>query len=283
MSGPVDKADIRKPAVSSTEDSAPYVNLTWTNASTVVTASGNTSWPNMALQSNASVTSSILDVPAGSNYVTNVFGNSDIDGMMDLSSLTGTYKCWFYATKIYRDVIITPMTTNERLFQYGDQGSNAGGVGGIVARINNPAKTVTFTAHTPYVTGETGAQNLHDPQATTTTTMDSNVAGTSIFMVIDNSVSPWQARIYIDGVLQVSDECPAHPTDGSRTLPGISTAQADNSQGMSIMSQSDGSTNPLKDSSLYPIWIGKATNTAHAAALAVAHHADPLTNPYPRA
>jgi hypothetical protein len=300
MTNPFKYSVIETPAVNHTD--ARYVKLSYANGSTVVTPSGFPGgWPALALQTNGVVANEILSIPSGGNRTTRVFADSAIDELMRLDNMAGAkYKCKFVAMRVRRYVLTTALnTTNERLFQYGDQGSTPGSQldGGWVARINagnlgapfvqNSISVAIHLAYNPdankATTGTQTSEGYCDPIAITSAYTDGQMeAGLSILACADitdpdNPV----ARIYIDGVLADSDAMPVT----SWPLPGKSTngpGSASASNGFCLFNQSvnDTSGNPLKSADVTPVWIGEAFDTAHLARLAAAHHADPLANPY---
>lgn len=265
-------------------------------AGTILGSVGSPSaYPNLSINGTTTQLWSVpgkLTLHAAGNYTTRVYGNTVIDSMMRLDDLSGAFKCKFFATRVVRHVTATPVSTNERIFQYGDQGSAAGLEGGWVARINFGSsapfltKSISFSIHTPDLPGtpKPGGQsdtNFPDPIATTPVISDAQwEAGISILVAVDNSVSAYAARIYIDGALAVSDaqSNPAWP------LPGISNngpgTDAD-SNGFVLFAQSTNQgTSPLKNAEVSDIWIGRARDTAHLNAIARALHLNIKNSPY---
>lgn len=252
-------------------------------------------YPNLSINGTTTQLWSVpgkLTLHAAGNYTTRVYGNAVIDTMMRLDDLAGEFKCKFFATRVVRHVATTPVSANERIFQYGDQGSAAGLVGGWVARINAGStapfltKSISFAIHTPDLPGtpKPGGQsdpNFPDPIATTPVLSDAQwEAGVSILVAVDNSVSPYAARIYIDGALVVSD------VQSSLTwpLPGVSNngpgTDAD-SNGFALFAQSTNQgTSLLKNAEVSDIWIGRARDTAHLNAIAQALHLNIKSSPY---
>ena len=222
-----------------------------------------------------------LTISATGNPSERIYGDPVIDNMMRLDSLedgtNGIYKAIFFATKIKRNLSNTPLNnSSERIFQYGDQGSSPGQDGGWVARINYskvpsiafPSKSISFAIHTPDigVTKEGGqsVENFPDPIATTRPYADAEwEAGLSILFAVDNSITPYAVKIFINGDLVEMDE----QYDLRWPLPGISnngTGTATSSNGMVFFAQStDEGKAPLKDADLDYIWIGRAIDSNH--------------------
>ena len=282
------------PAATTSPD---YVHFPFTEgASTLLGSVGSPSaYPNLSINGTTTQLWSVpgkLTLHVAGNYTTRVYGNTAIDTMMRLDDLSGAFKCKFFATRVVRHVTATPVSTNERIFQYGDQGSAAGLVGGWVARINAGStepfltKSISFAIHTPDLPGtlKPGGQsdpNFPDPIATTLVLSDAQwQAGISILVAVDNSVAPYAARIYIDGVLAVSDA----QSNLTWPLPGISNngpgTDAD-SNGLVLFAQSTNQgTSPLKNAEVSDIWIGRARDTAHLNAIAQALHLNIKSSPY---
>lgn len=233
-----------------------------------------------------------LTLHASGNYTTRVYGNVVIDSMMRLDDLTGEMKCKYFATRIVRRVGTTPVSANERIFQYGDQGSSAGQQGGWVARINAGAtapfisKSISFAVHTPDLAGspKPGGQtdpDFPDPIATTTVIADAAwEAGISVLFAVDNSVTPYAVRIYVDGALVASDA----QSRLTWPLPGISSngpGTGESSNGFVLFAQSTNlGSAPLKDATVSDVWIGRARDTAHLSTIAQALHANINSSPY---
>lgn len=287
----------KNPGINHTD--ARYVNITFTNGSTTVTTNGHPEkFPDLTLQTAATVSGGTLIIPVGGNRTTRVYLNQYIDNLMRLDLLPSAtkYKCKFFATKIQRHLNTTDNTNNERLFQYGDQGTGGAGgtTGGWVARINNgtsaPDGALQFAMHTEYnpLITKPGAQGdaIHPDPIALTPIAYSNAqweAGLSIVCAVDMTV-PRQvtSSIYIDGSLVATDT----KVITSWAIPGISTNGPGNnstSNGFVLFNQSvNQDSSLLLDSTVWPIWFGEAQNAAQLASIASKLYADPFANPYSR-
>ena len=281
---------------------AQYVRLDFNNGSVNISPSGQPGgWPTLALQSAGVVSGGILSIPAGTagNRTTRIFGNAYIDELMDLSVLPSAakYKCKFFATRIKRHMLTTALATNERLFQYGDQGSDAQNPnGGWVARINLSnqgvmvAKSLTMAIHMGFGgTTKPGAQSdegYADPILSSRAYTDAEwEAGISVMCAVDCTVGgAIAARLYMNGALYDTDTMPVT----TWPIPGKSTNGPGNnatSNGMVLFNQSINQTATptaahLNHADVWPIWIGEARDAAHLAEIAAALYADPFGNPY---
>lgn len=233
-----------------------------------------------------------LTITSTGNPSDRIYGNAIIDNMMRLDDLTGTYKCKYFSTHIRRHFNTTGLSGNERIFQYGDQGSGAGLVGGWVARINSGSsapflsKSLSFAIHTPDLDGKPkpGGQNdpdFPDPIASTPVFSDSDwEQGLSVLFAVDNSVSPYTVRIYVNGVLSATDE----QSDLTWPLPGISNngpGTDASSNGFVLFAQSTNQgTSPLKDAEVSDIWIGRAIDTNHLNEIALKLYQNIKLSPY---
>lgn len=283
--------------------SAKYARLDFTNGSVNISPSGNPGgWPVMALQTAAVVSGGVLSIPAGTggNRTTRIFGNAVIDELMRLDTLPSAerYKCKFFATRIKRYLNTTDNTTNERIFQYGDQGSdgNAQRDGGWVMRINNGSfdadGSISAAIHMDYLdTDKIGAQGdaQHaDPIAVSPAYNNATwEAALSIAFGVDCTVpGSITSHLFVGGALAASSTraITKWPVPGKSTNgPG----NAASSNGMVLFNQSIDQYNTptgahLCHADVWPIWIGEARDQAHLAAIAAALHADPFTNPYRR-
>lgn len=284
--------------------SAKYARLDFTNGSVNITPSGHPGgMPTLALQTAGVVSGGVLSIPAGTggNRTTRIFGNAVVDELMRLDTLPAAerYKCKFFATKIKRYMLTTALATNERLFQYGDQGSDAQNPdGGWVARIslNNQgvmvAKSLTMAIHMAFGgTTKPGAQSdegYADPILSSRAYTDAEwEAGISVMCAVDCTVSGQiSARLYMDGALYDTDTMPVT----TWPIPGKSVNGPGNdatSNGLVLFNQSINQVATptaahLNHADVWPIWIGEARDSAHLAEIAAALYANPFGNPYSR-
>lgn len=284
---------------------AKYVNLTFTNGSTTVSSNGHpVVFPDLSLQTSPTVTGGVLSIPSGTggNRSTRIFANSIIDEMMRLDTLPSApkYKCKFFATRIKRYMLTTALATNERIFQYGDQGSDASNPdGGWVARINlnssgvMNAKAMVMAIHVAYTNktkpGVQGDEDYADPIVSTPTYSDAAwEAGMDFLFAVDCTVAGQiSASIYVDGILIDTDtvaltswNIPSKSVNG----PGNNAT----SNGLVLFNQSINQVATptaahLCHADVWPIWIGEARNQAHLLELAQSLHSNPLGNPYAKA
>ena len=292
--------EIRWSYTNGSPQAAGYVRFPFTEgAGDYIACDGNTSlFPTLHLGGQTTSVWSVADhlsIAVGGNPTDRVFGNAAIDGMMRLDNLTGYYRCKFAAFKLWRFVNTTAISTgvNERLFQYGDQGSSSSAPdGGWVARINSASSgvflkgSISLAIHTPdNGTVKPGTQDddtFPDPIYTTRVFSNSELeAGISLLFGVDNSVSPYRAIVYVNGVLEGFDAQP----DLAWVLPGISDNGPGNdgtSNGLVLFAQSTNQgVQPLKSARVSPVFFGQAADTAHLAEIAARLHADPYrASPY---
>lgn len=301
MAGPFKKVTSANPGIDHTD--AAYTKMVWVNGAAAQSSSGHPSpFTGVTLKAIPTVTSEKLVVPVGGNASDRIYGNTVIDDRFNLYNLLSApkHKCKFVALKIVRRVTATAVTAAERIFQIGDQGSSAADqFGGWVGRINFGAsglfltKSVSMAIHVPYIgetkTGGQGTANHEDAIPITAVLSDAAWnAGICFMFAVDASVAIPTARIYVDGVLSVSTAIGGVQADTRYTLP-----RADNyespvndaaSGGLTFFAQSTNQgAAPLKDSDVWPMWIGEARDTAHLLELAGLLYANPLANPYARA
>lgn len=295
------EAEIRRllAEICTVEGPFPYTKFAFTEGSGVtITPAGNLdpAWPTFTLNGTTTgVWANVgdLTIHSAGNRTTRIFGNAAIDDMMRLDDLTGEFKVKFFAVHIKRNTGTTPVSAAERIFQYGDQGSSSTNPdGGWVARINFGGvapfltRSVSFAIHTPWrgVTkpGSQSDDSFPDPLFTTPVYSDAEwQAGISFLFAVDNSVTPYRASVYANGVLVGHDAQP----DLNYVLPGISTNGPGNdstSNGLTLFAQSTNQgTAPLKDAILSPIYIGRTKSAAHVAEIAARLHANRYRgNPY---
>lgn len=295
------------PADTTTNDAPPtgdgfrYVNLAFDEGSGSTlgdTGLGGVDWPDLTVNgvtTNLWSTAGSLTISPTGNRTTRVYGVAAIDDLMTLDDLGGSrYKVKFFATRLRRDVTTTPLTGNERIFQYGDQGSSASAPdGGWVARINFGTtapfltNTLSFAIHTPYPgftkPGGQGSPNFPDPIYTTRAFTDAELtAGLSLVFGVDNSVTPYRVIVFIDGAQAGAD--PQANSTVTYPLPGRSTngpGTDASSNGFVLFAQSTNQdTALLKSAVVSPIWIGEARDAQHLATIAQRLHADPAALPY---
>lgn len=296
MTGPIEYA---KQPPAPTAGNAAWVNITWTDGTPNITSSGDQSpFPTLeyldataiGVPTNQSVTAGVLSISNTGNRTTRVFGNAVIDRVMRLDQFSGGNTVKFFATRLYRGV--TAMTGNERIFQYGDQGSSASQTGGWVLRINSS------NSATGKINCATAAVHWPDPYGTLAEDLVTfNAAGTDVLnadngaytsatghlicqAVIENySGSNHACLLFIDDFTQQTDT----DTNGF-PLPGISTITPVNdaaSAGFTLFAQSvnDG-TAILKDTDVWPIWIGEARDLTQLNSILANLKTDITANPY---
>ena len=308
--GPIDKADTVVRPYYFVAGSPKWVNITYTNGSSVLSSTGNPSaFPNLTLYDsqvvgvalNATVSSGSLVIPVAGARSARVYGNGIIDSLMDLTTITtdSTYKCKFFHVRISVNNV-SLIAAAMRLFQYGRQGSDqsVNKKGGWVARINKntnpfPTGSVSVDAHTEdlasplktdFGTGQSDP-NWPDPLYTTAVLSDATwAAGVSIGFGVDYSVSPWRVICYINGALEGSDAqtaaaLPYYPPPGIDN--GGTPANSGIAGGFTLFAQSkDDASAILKDATVSPIWFGEARDAAHLSTIFTALHANPAANPY---
>jgi len=240
----------------------------------------------------------LLTLTGGGNRTSRISNNAVIDELMRLDNLaSGPFKCAFFALWLQRDTATADLTTAERIFQYGDQGSSTTDpYGGWVARLNGTSPgtapfidmTISFAVHTPWpgdLIGKTGGQtdpDYADLIYTTPVFTDAQFqAGLSILFAVDASEDPFKTHVFVDGVRLGGDS----PVKSTKTypLPGISKKVPQNgndSGGLVLFNQSvDTAASGLKESKVSPIWIGRARDLSHLKRIAFRHHLDKYANP----
>lgn len=298
----------RTPGVSHTD--AKYINISFNDGLYTATPFGHPNgWPSITFDggyvstTNISIAGGIATVSPEGNRSIRISLNAAIDELMRLDTVSASkYKVKYFATKIVRDTEATPLTSNERIFQYGDQGTLAGETGGWVARINTtnpgPLGSMHFsmhTAHNPLVPKPNvvqGSAAHPDPiGATPAYTNQEWLDGLSLVFAMDitDPVLP-VCRVYVNGI-EVVYYIGSYNTKliTSWAIPGISTQTGgndDTSKGFVLFNQSINKYNEpnqashLKSAQVWPIWIGEALNNAHVARIAAKLHIDPFTSPY---
>lgn len=268
-----------------------HVNLKWTGGTVDVVSVGHPGpFPTMTLTAAASVTAGVLNIPAGGNPSRRVFGNSAIDDIFRLDQFTRKNKIKFFCTRFYRDIAGEALgAANERIFQYGDQGSSAGQTGGCVARMNfsttsqGTIRCVTFALHWADPHGVAADDLICKSTRDLSVNNDGYTSATGHFILVavEKDASAGNAAIHVyvddDAVVTVTG------TNGF-PLPGISNVGPGNnasSNGLTLMAQSTNEgTSQLRKGSLWPMWVGEARGMNQLSQLITNLKADITISPY---
>lgn len=231
----------------------------------------------------------------GGNVMDKVVGDAAVDALFELAVLDRQtdFKCKLWAVRLRANTL---PAANSRIGQSGDQGSaQQAGVaqrGGWVWRFNGAGSPAPFTQnclscaiHTPYnlllgdKAGSQGDADYVDPIVTDPTPIQAGVVEDFLFGVdASRGDGQFYAMLYRAGAF-VAEDVSADPIN--YPLPGISDVQINGSRGLRLFSQSDATGQaPLKDFTLYDMWVGEARDTAHLAQIAARLHADSAANPY---
>lgn len=292
MAGPFKKVTSSNPGIDHTD--ARYVYIPWTNGTVTVTPTiGKPAmFPNFTLNVVPVVNGTgVMTVPVGGNYSGRIFANTAIDNINDLSVYPAKFPIRWMAYRVYRVIASEALGSNERHFQYGDQGSSAGQTGGWVIRMNSATSSsgtircITAALHWPDPYGA-----LADDLVSISTrdiSIDNgaytSVTGHFVMMAVDSSATVGNVlRLYVDDDAVVLDgEATLYPFPGKSTVTPINDGS---SAGMTLMAQSTNQgTNSARAGSIWPFHFGEAQNVTHLNELIVKLKAAPFANPYSRA